>query len=68
MFKNWLKFFRQDSGLVFHLLPQQDGSNPLTTTPRAILLHDRSLTACPTWKIPAYLRQRMSGDRISRYN
>ena len=66
MFKNWLKFLRQDSGLMFHLLPQQDGSNPLTATPKAILAQGRSQTACPTWKIPAYLRQRMSGDRISR--
>ena len=68
MFKNWLRFFRQDIGLVFHLLPQQDSSSAMTMTPKAISSHGRSQTACPTWKIPAYLRQRMSGDRISRYN
>ena len=68
MFKNWLRFFRQDSDLMFHLLPQQDGSNPLTMTSKTISSPGRLQTACPTWKIPAYLRQRMSGDRISRYN
>ena len=67
MFKNWLRFFRQENNLMFHLLPEQDSSNPLMMTSKTISAHGKSQTACPTWKIPAYLRQRLSGDRISRH-
>ena len=61
MFKGWIKLANIEEKLSVFLLPRP--SEAETKTVRAATGSDQQ----PSWRIPAYLRQRLSGDRVSRY-